>query len=124
MHSIRVALLALVALVDCISGARASEIPVEVLFQRAKYGQIQLSPDGRYLAIVARLKNRNNLAVIELESRQAKLVTNFSDADVLQSYWLNNDRLLITEGDALEASGRAQLFGWYAVDRDGSRMKR
>ena len=123
-HRPRLALLLLAALIGGIPAAPAAEIPVEVLFQRAKYGQIQPSPDGRNLAIVARLKGRYNLAVIDLQSREAKLVTNFSDADVIQSYWLNNDRLLVTEGDVLEASGRARLYGWYAVDRDGSRMKR
>jgi hypothetical protein len=120
----RFVLALLAALIGGIPAAPAAEIPVEVFFQRAKYGQIQLSPDGRNLAIVARLKNRYNLAVIDLQTREAKLVTNFSDADFVQSYWLNDDRLLVTEGDALEASGRARHYGWYAMDRDGSRMKR
>jgi dipeptidyl aminopeptidase/acylaminoacyl peptidase len=104
--------------------ALAAEIPVEVIFQRAQYGEIQLSPDGRYLAIVARLRGRNNLAVMELEKRDAKPITNFTDADVVQFRWLNNKRLLYAAGDALEASGRGRFFGWSAVDRDGSRLEK
>ena len=104
--------------------ALAAEIPVEVLFQRPQYGAMLLSPDGSHLAAVVRLNGRNNLDVVDLEKREAKNVTNFDDADVLRFYWLNNRRLLLAAGDAMEASGRAKFFGWYAVDRDGSNSTR
>jgi dipeptidyl aminopeptidase/acylaminoacyl peptidase len=76
------------------------------------------------LAIVARLKGRNNLAVMELPNREPKLITNFADADVVQFRWLNNTRLLFAAGDALEASGKGRFFGWSAVDRDGARLEK
>jgi dienelactone hydrolase len=107
-----------------IPSAVATEIPVEVFFQRPQYGAMVLSPDGSHLAAVVRLKSRNNLEVINLKTREAKAITRFDDADVLRFNWLNNRRLLLAAGDALEASGRARFFGWYAVDRDGSNSTR
>jgi len=45
----------------------SAEIPVEVMFQRAKFGAIKLSPNGDYLAAIVRLQDRNNLAMIDLK---------------------------------------------------------
>src|SRR5215472_3871790 len=122
-HCVSFVLRILLAVIGAASAAGATDIPVETMFQRAQYGEVLLSPDGRYLAAVVRYKGRNNLAVLELQNREPKPITNFTNADVLQFYWLNNDRLLFSVGDALEASGRARFGGWSAVDRDGSRMQ-
>jgi dipeptidyl aminopeptidase/acylaminoacyl peptidase len=121
MRSALFTLLLLVAVIGGAPLATGADIPVETMFQRAQYGEVRLSPDGRYLAAVARYKGRNNLVVLELQKGDAKPLTNFADADVLQFFWLNNDRLLFSVGDALEASGTARFAGWSAVDRDGSR---
>ncbi len=117
-------LASLYAVIGGIPYGHADEMPVEVLFQRAAYGQMQLSPDGMYLAGIARFKGRSNLNVIDLEKRQATLVTKFDNSDVLQFAWINNNRLLFAAGDAEDASGTARSDGWFAVDRDGSRWRR
>lgn len=112
------------ALMGWIPSGQGTEIPVEVLFQRAAYGAMRLSPNGMYLAAAVRLKGRNNLEVVDLQTRQATAISDFDAADVLQFDWINNDRLVLAVGDAQEASGRAKFDGWYAVDRDGSRARR
>jgi dipeptidyl aminopeptidase/acylaminoacyl peptidase len=124
---VRIGLLFLASLYAVIGGVpygHADEMPVEVLFQRAEYGRMLLSPDGMYLAGVVRFKGRNNLNVVDLQKRQATLVTSFDNSDVLQFFWINNNRLVLAAGDAEEASGVARSDGWYAVDRDGSRWRR
>jgi len=117
-------LASLYAVIGGVPCGYADQMPVEVLFQRAEYGRMQLSPDGMYLAGVVRFKGRNNLKVIDLQKRQATQITNFDNSDVLQFIWINNNRLVLAAGDAEEASGTARSDGWYAVDRDGSRSRR
>jgi len=48
------------------ANVRSDEIPVDVMFQRAKFGAMRLSPDGKYLAAIVRLQDRNNLEIIDL----------------------------------------------------------
>jgi hypothetical protein len=77
-------LASLYAVIGGVPYGYADEMPVEVLFQRAEYGRMQLSPDGMYLAGVVRFKGRNNLKVVDLQKRHATQVTNFDNSDVLQ----------------------------------------
>lgn len=114
----------LCAVIGWIPGGHGNPIAVEVLFRRPQYGAMRLSPDGMYLAAVVQLKGRNNLEVVDLQTREAKAITDFADTDVLQFFWINNKRLVLAVGDAQEASGRALFDGWYAVDRDGARGRR
>ena len=99
---------------------QAAELSIETLFQRPQFGTIKISPNGKLLAVIVRLKGRNNLEIVDLEAREHKPVTSFDNADVVQFYWINNNRLLLAAGDAEEASGKAVFRGWYAVDRDAS----
>jgi hypothetical protein len=112
------------AVVASSGNALSVEIPVEVMFQRAQFGAMRLSPDGMYLAAIVRLQDRNNLEIIDLQTREAKAITSFDYTDVLQFTWISNKRLVLAVGDAEEASGRARFTGWLAVDRDGSRVTR
>jgi dipeptidyl aminopeptidase/acylaminoacyl peptidase len=102
----------------------SAEISVDVMFQRDKFGAMRLSPDGLHLAAIARLNGRNNLEIIDLQTREAKAITNFDYTDVIQFTWISNKRLILAVGDAEEASGRARFTGWLALDRDGSRVLR
>ena len=77
-------LASLYAVIGGVSYGHADEMPVEVLFQRAAYGRMQLSPDGMYLAGIARVKGRSNLKVIDLQKREVMVVANFDQSDVLQ----------------------------------------
>ena len=117
-------LASLYAVIGGVPYGYAGEMPVEVFFQRAEYGRMQLSPDGMYLAGVVRFRGRNNLKVVDLQKRQATQLTNFDNSDVLRFIWISNNRLVLAAGDAEEASGSARSDGWYAVDRDGSRWRR
>jgi dipeptidyl aminopeptidase/acylaminoacyl peptidase len=114
----------IVATLGSPSAGRGEEIPVEVLFQRPKFGFLQLSPDGMNLAATVRLKGRRNLEIVDLKTREAKAITGFDDTDVLYFSWINNKRLVLAVGDGEEASGKARFSGWVAVNRDGSGVQR
>jgi len=104
--------------------AIAQPLPVEEFFKRPDYSQLKLSPDGRRVAGIVRGPARDTLAVMDVETKAGQPVTNFADADVLQFYWTNGQRLLLAVGDAHEAADNAEFRGWYAVDANGSELRR
>ncbi|RZT11298.1 Dipeptidyl aminopeptidase/acylaminoacyl peptidase [Duganella sp. CF402] len=111
-------------LLFCVAaGARAQLPPVEDFFENSAFGGATLSPTGRQLAIRVGLKGqRDVLAVVELESRTAKVVAAYSDADIGNFQWVNESRLVYDLRDAIQAPGDQELGpGLYAVDKDGSR---
>lgn len=94
------------------------EIPVEDFFKRPQFTGFQLSPDGKYLAAISPINNRRNIAVIDLETREARAVTGMRDRDISGFSWANNDRILFY----MDTDGN-ESFGIFAVNRDGSGMR-
>ncbi len=96
------------------------EIPVEDFFKRPLFTSFQLSPDGQYLAAVTPLfeNQRRNIAVINLETREAQAITGVKDRDVSGYMWANNDRLLFF----MDKDGN-ESFGIFAVNKDGSKPR-
>lgn len=102
---------------------KPSDISIENFFKRPEYAQMQLSPNGRLLAAVVPLNGRNNLAVIDVESRTSKVVTDLSKLDISQFWWVNNARLCIRLGDAQQVTGQFTYRGTYCLDRDGDNVR-
>lgn len=94
------------------------EIPVEDFFKRSPYSSFQLSPNGKYLAAISPIRERRNIAVIDLETRKARAVTGVTDRDVNGFMWANDDRLLFF----MDKDGN-ESFGIFAVNRDGKNPK-
>ncbi|PIL46340.1 dipeptidyl aminopeptidase [Massilia eurypsychrophila] len=101
--------------------ARAPPPPIEHFFENAAFSGAMLSPDARSLAAkIGRAGRRDALAVIDLATRRARVVAEFSDADIGDFQWVNDERLLYAVGEKHLA--RADLEhggGLYAVNRDG-----
>lgn len=93
----------------------AKEVPVEDFFRRSDYSNFQLSPDGKYLAAISPIRERRNIAVINLETRDAVAVTGITDRDVSGFMWANNDRILFF----MDKDGN-ESFGIFAVNKDGT----
>ena len=100
--------------------AWADPVPVEEFFQRAAYSQLKLSPDGTQVAAIVPGPKRDALAVLNVDTKKGRPVTNFANADVLDFYWADNERLVFNVGDAHEAMSNAEYYGWYMVNADGS----
>lgn len=96
----------------------AKQVPVEDFFKRSDFSSFQLSPDGKYLAAISPINERRNIAVIDLETREAVAVTGVKDRDVSGFMWANDERLLYF----MDKDGN-ESFGIFAVNRDGSRPK-
>ncbi|NVM78048.1 dipeptidyl aminopeptidase/acylaminoacyl peptidase [Duganella sp. SG902] len=91
-------------------------------FNNPDFSDAELSPSGKYLAVRVGGKNkRDMLGVVELASNAVKVVGNFSDADIGNFAWVNDNRLVFTATDRDLAQGDMRYApGLYAINRDGS----
>lgn len=99
--------------------------PIAAFFKRPQFRSPRLSPSGRYLAIQAAGRNdRMGLVVMDLQTMdKPRFVAGFSDADVAEHQWVNEDRLVLQASDSPDGSGQLMAEGLWAVDRDGSKFR-
>ena len=115
--------LAAVLLAVCHAGwsEAAEPVSVETFFRKPAFGGATLSPNGRYLAVIAPIEARHGLIVIDLETKAATKMTSPGDGDVLSVVWQNDERLVVRFGELQRASGEApHEAGIVAINRDGS----
>jgi dipeptidyl aminopeptidase/acylaminoacyl peptidase len=94
-------------------------------FKDADIAEVVLSPSGRQLALTtARGAKRVGLAVFDLGTGKATRAAQFTDGDVSQVHWVNDNRLVFGVVDLSDGSGRPNgAPGLYAVNPDGSEMR-
>lgn len=98
----------------------ADEIPLEDFIKKPQFAGLQISPDGKQLAMLAPIRSRMNLVIMDLEDLRAhkpqpKALTGYTDEDVSGFMWANNERLLYF----MDKDG-SESFGIFAVNTDGS----
>ncbi|MGA9851518.1 MAG: hypothetical protein WBR15_01105 [Gammaproteobacteria bacterium] len=107
----------------------ASPPPVQAFFSYPQISDVQISPDGKYLAMVVADsqtgENRKGLVVLNLQSR--KVTASFKtigDQDINQYWWANDKRLLIATaiqtGSLDSPLGDGKLLG---INVDGTQME-
>jgi dipeptidyl aminopeptidase/acylaminoacyl peptidase len=103
----------------------AAPPPLSSFFNNSSFGGALLSPSGRYLAArTSGAGERLMLAVIDLQNNALKVVAAYSDADIGQVVWVNDERLAFDVTDRASAPGEEYLgAGLYAVNRDGSSLR-
>lgn len=104
-----------------------SSIPVQDFFRLPDVSRPTLSPDGNYLAFLARSGSRLGLAVFDIEKRTSKMVAAFPDSDVVEHHWVNSSRLVFVTGNVFDAAGAASAWrtgGLFAVGREGTDARR
>jgi len=95
--------------------ALAEDIPLEKLFASNSLGRFRISPDGRTASALGLWKGSMNLFAIDLETQEAKRITNIKKQNIDTYFWANDNRLVFTLNyDGFESQG---LF---AIDIDGS----
>ena len=106
--------------------AKAAPPPAEVFFQEADIAEAVLSPSGRQLAITsAKGATRVGLVLIDM-GPEGKLqrIAQFSDGDVTQVQWVNEERLIFSVTDLSEGSGRARgAPGLFSIGTDGKKLR-
>src|SRR5579863_4380074 len=88
------AILAASALYGGVEAARAGTPTVEDFFRKPQYLGAQLSPSGRYLAVVAPVGEQRGVAVIDLDRKSIVRMKSPGDGDVLRVQWQNDKRLI------------------------------
>jgi dipeptidyl aminopeptidase/acylaminoacyl peptidase len=98
---------------------------VEAFFENPAFSGAVISPNGRHIAARIGAKGKRNiLVVVDLETQKTQVVAHFSDTDVRNVQWVNEQRLLFDTQDRQAAQGDINYGpGLYAVDRDGARFK-
>lgn len=105
------------------AAAQAAEAPkLSDFFSNPELSAAVFSPNGKFVAVkIGASGKRERLAVLELESKKITVVGNFTDADVGDFQWVNDERLVFTAADREAAQGNQRYWpGLYAVNRDGS----
>ncbi len=103
-----------------------SSIPIPDFFKRATFsGSPLLSPDGNNLAVLTPRKGRFVLAIINLDTRDSKVVASDPDWDIANPRWVNNNRLVfsISKGsDATREENRGG--GLFAINKDATGFRK
>ena len=105
--------------------AQAAPPPAEVFFKDADINDAVLSPSGRRLAVTtAKGMPRVGLVVYDLTPGGRILrVAQFADADVTDVHWVNDERLVYSQTDLTEGSGRSiEARGLFTVKADGTKF--
>lgn len=121
-----VLVLLLILTVQSLPAGADNTIPVEDFFKKPAYGgRPILSPDGKNLAVLTPRNGKFVLAVIDLETRQPKVIASDPDWNITAPMWVNNERLIfsITRGvDSVMEDNKGG--GLFAVNRDGSSFRK
>ena len=119
------AALAAILLVATNAGAQTAPPPLAAFFANPEFSGAILSPEARYLAVTVNGANqRDRLAIINLLDNSIKVVAQFSDVDVGDVEWVNEERLILNTRDRQTAPGDLRFGpGLFAVNRDGSNFR-
>jgi dipeptidyl aminopeptidase/acylaminoacyl peptidase len=106
--------------------AKSDKPTIEEIFRQPELSGPALSLDGKSMAATVPYKGRMNLAVIDLETRKANVVSGYNNFDVLGHTWVGNDYLLYSLGQSNSPTGPGQFDGGglFVVKRDGKDFRR
>ncbi len=101
----------------------AADIPASEFFRLPSYSQMSMSPDGKKLAALAPAKGRENLVVIDLETRQSTATTSFNSVDVNWFTWVDSTRLIFSASNRELGTGVGRRGAMIAIDIDGQNSR-
>jgi dipeptidyl aminopeptidase/acylaminoacyl peptidase len=93
---------------------------VKDFFRTPALSSVVLSPDGKFIAALRDYRDRLNITVVDLSTRKALIVTSFTDGDVTNLHWVNNERLVFSIFDRERGSGNQVAGGLFVINRDAS----
>jgi dipeptidyl aminopeptidase/acylaminoacyl peptidase len=105
--------------------AAASEsrplLPIELFAAEPDFQDAKLSPSGRWIAFTVLIKRRVLLMVYEVATgKPVSKAAEFSDADIGDFYWVNDERLVFDIRDRLLGGGDQRYWpGLFSVARQG-----
>ncbi len=94
--------------------ANPADIPVKDFFKNPTYANFQLSPNGKYLAVLSPINERRNLVVMDTVGLKNVHALTSMKSDVAGFFWANNGEIVFT----LDSDGN-EAFGLYLVNTKG-----
>ncbi|MBQ4834115.1 S9 family peptidase [Pseudoalteromonas sp. MMG010] len=126
MNNKKVIVLFLVLLlVCCKSFAINTLVPIDSFSKGAEFVSVKISPDGKYLAVIAKPEGKNVLMILDAQKFTVHHTVSFpGNAQVGGYSWVNNKRIVLAKeylkGWQDHPEYRGELFG---VNADGSQSK-
>ncbi len=100
------------------SAAPPPLLPLREFFRNPQRTDYTLSPDGTRLAFLMPWRSRLNVHVQEIGSEKVTRLTEATDRDVEDVFWLSNDRL-----GYVQDTGGDENYHLFAVGRDGGNRR-
>ncbi|MFZ6734177.1 alpha/beta fold hydrolase [Undibacterium sp. Ji42W] len=101
------------------------KIPVENFFKNLQIEKVQVSPDGKTIAMLAAGKNnRIVLSVMDTTTMTPRIIAGYEKTDVNDFHWVNAQRLIFSTWD--NNAGQDEFRsgnGMFAVNVDGSQFR-
>ena len=92
--------------------AKASDIPVKEFFKNPDYTALQLSPNGKYLALLSPINERRNIVIMETDGlKNPRAITGLTKQDVGNFFWANEKDIVFT----MDSDGN-EAFSIFTVD--------
>lgn len=87
-------------------------------FKKPQYAAFQLSPNGKELAGLVPIDDRMNIVILDMETKEGRIVTSQTGQDVSGFMWATDERLLFF----MDKDG-SESFGIFGVNSDGSKFR-
>lgn len=123
----RVLLLIAAALFAPLTPAEPAPRPLsyDEAFGGASLAAPRLSPDGRYLALLAERQGRMGLSVYDLERGEFESHIGFVDADIADPTWVGSGHLVYTLAQYGQSrKTRSRQGGLFVTSRDGKQQRK
>ncbi len=118
MKLLRALCFSFLAVAGILRASPPPELPLESFFGDPQTSQLQISPDGRYLAYLSPANNRMQIVVVDRKEGKRQRITDMKEESVTSLFWINNSRLIFRQ----QVKGQ-ESFGTYAVNADGSNLR-
>ncbi|MEL0633652.1 S9 family peptidase [Pseudoalteromonas carrageenovora] len=97
--------------------AQKPQPTIEDFFKNPKFSNLQLSPNGKYLAVLSPINDRKNIVILETEGlKNAKPVTKFDEQDINSFVWANDNEIVFT----LDSDGN-EAYSLYKINVNAKR---
>ena len=104
-----------------------ADIPLEAFFKDAQFTNMEISPDGKHLAVIYDTGNSNTLAIMDIGLTQIKAKINFGDYMRIGGniMWPRNDRFILSYSKFvgyLDTKGSNPIYVAYDLDGKNGRQ--
>lgn len=99
--------------------AKPSEIPLKNFFRNPDFSSLQLSPDGKHIAVISPVNERRNLVLMDSDGlKNVRPITGLRKQNVGGYFWANNKDIIFT----MDADGK-EAVSIYRVDTSKKKPK-